>query len=382
MIRTALRLLARGAAGAGRLGCRGTTPSAATTTSVSFSTTAARSTSTKAGRAWRDRDDGPQPARDRADRVLQRAEGLRRAAAASRADAALREKFFSRLKMLWYAGAGLPQPVWDEIDELAIETLRRAHHVAHRPRRDRDRAVRAARNWEARSPATSACRRRASKSSWCRAGQGRSALPRTQRHARLLAPARAHAAAFDEEGFYRLGDAVQASSIPAIPAKGLLFDGRIAEDFKLSTGTWVSVGPLRAHIIAHFAPFVQDVVDSRARSRRHRRAAVSATSTPVAGSRPVSPSMLRPAKFSAIPRAARVRIPAEHNARAQHRQLEPRLPRDPARGAFDRRRRDDRQGLDQPGRVLRHRASLVDELHACPPSARVIAIDEEPWGKT
>ena len=48
--------------------------------------------------------------------------------------------------------------------------------------------------------------------------------------------------------------------MPTIPRKGLLFDGRIAEDFKLATGTWVSVGPLRARFIAHFAPLVRDVV--------------------------------------------------------------------------------------------------------------------------
>ena len=52
------------------------------------------------------------------------------------------------------------------------------------------------------------------------------------------------AQAFDEEGFYKLGDAVKFED-PADPAQGLLFDGRIAEDFKLATGTWVSVGPLR-----------------------------------------------------------------------------------------------------------------------------------------
>ena len=53
------------------------------------------------------------------------------------------------------------------------------------------------------------------------------------------------AEAFDEEGFYRTGDAVRWID-PADPQRGLLFDGRTAEDFKLSTGTFVSVGPLRA----------------------------------------------------------------------------------------------------------------------------------------
>jgi feruloyl-CoA synthase len=65
--------------------------------------------------------------------------------------------------------------------------------------------------------------------------------------------------AFDEEGYYRLGDAF-ALADNANPAAGLLFRGRISEDFKLSTGTWVHVGPLRAKLIEHFAPHARDVV--------------------------------------------------------------------------------------------------------------------------
>ncbi len=67
------------------------------------------------------------------------------------------------------------------------------------------------------------------------------------------------AAAFDEEGFYRLGDAFVFED-PEKPGKGLLFRGRISEDFKLATGTWVHVGALRARFIEHFAPLVRDVV--------------------------------------------------------------------------------------------------------------------------
>ena len=65
--------------------------------------------------------------------------------------------------------------------------------------------------------------------------------------------------AFDEQGFYRSGDAARFMD-PADPQKGLVFDGRIAEDFKLDSGTWVSVGPLRARIIAAGTPWVQDAV--------------------------------------------------------------------------------------------------------------------------
>ena len=65
--------------------------------------------------------------------------------------------------------------------------------------------------------------------------------------------------AFDEEGFYRTGDAVKWAD-PADHRQGLMFDGRIAEDFKLSTGTFVSVGPMKARIVGAGEPLVQDAV--------------------------------------------------------------------------------------------------------------------------
>ena len=67
------------------------------------------------------------------------------------------------------------------------------------------------------------------------------------------------AEAFDEGGFYRTGDAVLLSD-PDDPAAGLIFNGRTAEDFKLSTGTWVRVGALRVGIVAACSPLVQDIV--------------------------------------------------------------------------------------------------------------------------
>jgi feruloyl-CoA synthase len=67
------------------------------------------------------------------------------------------------------------------------------------------------------------------------------------------------AAAFDEEGFYKLGDALKFVD-DSDPELGLLFDGRVGEDFKLATGTWVSVGPMRQRFVAHCAPYVTDLV--------------------------------------------------------------------------------------------------------------------------
>ena len=67
------------------------------------------------------------------------------------------------------------------------------------------------------------------------------------------------AQAFDDEGYYRIGDAgflVDSSQ----PTRGVMFNGRVAEDFKLSTGTWVSVGTLRIRLVSLLAPHVQDIV--------------------------------------------------------------------------------------------------------------------------
>ena len=68
----------------------------------------------------------------------------------------------------------------------------------------------------------------------------------------------ATARAFDEEGFFRLGDALRLADAAA-PKQGFCFDGRLGEDFKLATGTWVSSGPLREAFLASFSPFVKDV---------------------------------------------------------------------------------------------------------------------------
>ena len=67
------------------------------------------------------------------------------------------------------------------------------------------------------------------------------------------------AAAFDEEGFYKLGDAARFVD-PDDPTKGLVFDGRVTEDFKLDSGTWVSVGVLRPDLVAACSPYIHDAV--------------------------------------------------------------------------------------------------------------------------
>ena len=176
------------------------------------------------------------------------------------AEPALRETFFSRLKIMFYAGAALAQHVLDAYEKLAIETTG-----------ERILFMSSLGSTET-APAALAC-------SWDAERAGNIGLPLpgvelklVPREGKLEARLKGAnitpgywrapqltAAAFDDEGFYKIGDALKFAD-PDDPAKGLLFDGRLAEDFKLATGTWVSVGPLRAAFIAHFAPLVRDVV--------------------------------------------------------------------------------------------------------------------------
>ena len=181
--------------------------------------------------------------------------------------------FFSRLKVLWFAGAALAQHVFDECQELARRRPA-ASAFCSRPAsaRPRPRPLR----WRARGPPRTppiwACRRAGMDAeTGAERRQAGSACARAEHHARLLAPAgTTPQTAFDEEGFYKLGDALKFAD-PNDPKQGLLFDGRIAEDFKLATGTWVHVGPLRAQFVDAFR-----AVCARRRDRRRR----TATSSP------------------------------------------------------------------------------------------------------
>jgi feruloyl-CoA synthase len=177
-----------------------------------------------------------------------------------RADEPLRRRFFSRLKLLFYAAAGLSQPFFDELREMAVQTC--GEEIL----------------WMTGFGATETAPFALSTGS-DGASSGVIGLPApglelklapigSKMEARLRGPSitpgywRQDAltrAAFDDEGFYRLGDAMRFVD-PGDPAKGLLFDGRFAEDFKLSSGTWVSVGPLRGKILAAAEGYAQDVV--------------------------------------------------------------------------------------------------------------------------
>ncbi len=175
-------------------------------------------------------------------------------------DRELARRFFSRVKMLFYAAAGLPQPIWDALHQVAEATCGERIVMITGLGMTETAPFAICANWEAgRSggigvPAPGLEVRLAPVGDKLEARyRGPSVTPGFWRNDALTG------AAFDDAGFYKSGDAVRFVD-PGDPQKGLLFDGRIAEDFKLDSGTWVSVGPLRARMIAACAPYVQDVV--------------------------------------------------------------------------------------------------------------------------
>jgi feruloyl-CoA synthase len=176
------------------------------------------------------------------------------------AEPALRKTFFSRLKVMFYAGAALAQHVADAYEELAVHTTgERILFMSSLGSTETAPAALSC-NWDCDRvgnvglPLPGVELKLVPREGKLEARlKGENIMPGYWRAPALTADA------FDEEGFYKIGDALKFAD-PNDPAEGMLFDGRLAEDFKLATGSWVSVGPLRAAFIAHFAPLVRDVV--------------------------------------------------------------------------------------------------------------------------
>ena len=177
-----------------------------------------------------------------------------------RADELLRRTFFKNLNMLWYAGAGMAQHVWNELDELSISTTGERVIILTGLGSTETAPFAIAANQSMHGAGNIGVPGRGVELKLVPTDgklearvRGPNITPGYWRQPDLTAKA------FDEEGFYKLGDALRFVDEHDVN-RGFLFDGRIAEDFKLNTGTWVLVGPLRASFIDHFAPFVQDVV--------------------------------------------------------------------------------------------------------------------------
>ncbi|MGY4228838.1 feruloyl-CoA synthase [Bradyrhizobium sp. USDA 4503] len=177
-----------------------------------------------------------------------------------RDDAGLRAKFFDRLHAMFFSGAALSPFVWNSLDALAVQekgyrvpmltglgaTETSPFFMSVRPDTSRSGHVGlpVSGNDAKLVPNNGKLEVRA---------KGPNVTPGYWRQPELTAKA------FDEEGFYKFGDALKPADAGDLDA-GFDFDGRIAEDFKLASGTWVSVGPLRARFVGTCAPLVRDVV--------------------------------------------------------------------------------------------------------------------------
>jgi feruloyl-CoA synthase len=175
-------------------------------------------------------------------------------------DELLRESFFRNLKLIFYAAAALSQDLWQRLEQVSL--LARGEKVpmtsswgstetaplatsAHFP-------LRQAGNIGIPVPGVSLKMLPSGDKMELRV-KGSNVTPGYYRQPELTKQM------FDEQGYYRIGDAgrlVDAND----PAKGILFDGRLAEDFKLSSGSWVAVGALRIAVIAAASPVMQDAV--------------------------------------------------------------------------------------------------------------------------
>jgi len=290
-----------------------------------------------------------------------------------RSDAVLRETFFKKLKLYFYAAAGLGQRFWDELRDLAIDACGQELLIVT--------------GFGATETAPFALT-----TGGYGAVSGMIGLPcpgmelklapaGSKKEARVRGPnitpgywgdEAMTQAAFDEEGFYKLGDAMDFVD-PADPNKGLMFNGRLAEDFKLSTGTWVSVGPLRSKILMQAAGLAQDVVIAG-----HDRDFAAAMVFPnlarcreLAGSAspdaPANEVLRHPAVVSQFQTifdelARQATGSSTFVSRAVLLDVPPSL---------DAREITDKGSINQRA-VLRNRAALVDDIYSTPPPAHVI----------
>jgi feruloyl-CoA synthase len=176
------------------------------------------------------------------------------------AEKALRERFFSRLQLMFYAGAGVAPHVWDALQALAVATTGEQIVMTTSLGSTETAPMALAAPWFATGPGFVGVPAPGVEVKLVPDGEklelrlrGPNVMPGYWRD-----PVRTREA-FDDEGFYRIGDALRFVD-ETQPARGFFFDGRLSDDFKLATGTWVNAGAMRMRTIAALAPLVSDVV--------------------------------------------------------------------------------------------------------------------------
>jgi feruloyl-CoA synthase len=177
-----------------------------------------------------------------------------------RTDRQLRETFFSELQLMFYAGASLPQHVWDALNELSVEAC--GERVG----------IMTGLGSTETGPFALCCTKdvtRAGIVGLPAPGVKLKLVPNAGKlEARVKSPSitpgywrqdELTRKAFDEEGYYCFGDALAFADRNDV-YRGFVFDGRVGDDFKLTSGTWVSAGTLRPRLLSHFAPLFTDAV--------------------------------------------------------------------------------------------------------------------------
>lgn len=290
-------------------------------------------------------------------------------------DARLRRNFYSRLSAYFFGGAALAQHTWDALDEAALQEVGvripmlaglgatetgpsvtfttpaagRAGLIGLPAKGNLVKLVPVAEKLELRV-------------------RGPNVTPGYWRQPELTA------AAFDEEQFYRLGDAVRLLD-ETDPTRGLAFDGRIGEDFKLSNGTWVSVGPLRAELIATLSPMAQDVVIAGLNAEYLAILIIP----DLRGCGQVLGSSETPSYDAIV--ANRDLLAAIQQHLSTHARQNPASTRCvrralllPTPPSLDKGEITDKGSINQRA-VLKHRASCVDALYAAEPPPQVVQIE-------
>jgi feruloyl-CoA synthase len=290
-----------------------------------------------------------------------------------RGDAQLRSTFFRDLKVLWFAGAALSQSVFDEMQALAHAACGERIMFLTGLGATETAPMAIARTWQSTDstnmgvPVPGVELKLAPCDGKLEARlRGPNITPGYWRQHALTA------AAFDAEGFYRLGDALRFED-DADPARGLLFDGRVTEDFKLATGTWVNVGVLRARLLAQLEPYARDVVIAGA-DRSEIGALIFPSSDAcraLAGD--CATDVTRDPRVLAELRA-RLTALAGTSTGSSNRITRAILLAEPP--SIDSGELTDKGSINQRA-VLARRADAVAELYARTPSSRVLVIMEE-----
>ncbi|MGA8901861.1 feruloyl-CoA synthase [Bradyrhizobium sp.] len=289
-----------------------------------------------------------------------------------RDDAHLRHMFFDRLQAMFFSGAAMSPFVWNSLDELSVretgfrvpiltglgatETAPLCLLATPRTSRSGHIGLPVLGNEVKLVPGNGKLELRA---------KGPNVTPGYWREPQLTV------AAFDDEGFYKFGDAAKPANAADLTA-GLDFDGRIAEDFKLASGTWVSVGPLRARFIAACAPLVRDVVIAGI----NRDEITALVVLDIDGCRLINPA-LRSSDIAACARDEQVRSALQQRFAAFQSAATGSSTR-VARAllldmplSIDRGEVTDKGSINQRA-VLDHRSQLVEMLYSSQPAANVI----------